>query len=110
MLAPNPKNGVTFHWHVQDEETLAISNFVVHGKRRDGTGTRIFKEWEASIPAQFTKIELRAISEDAEAFWASLGFTPHPQLGRNCDGELYMVKPVNQPTAEARPKFSSLSM
>ena len=108
MLAPPiPANGITFSWYVKDETTLSIANFVVHSKRRDGTGTRVFRDWEASIPPQFTKIELRAKNEDAHKFWLAMGF--ENDFEPNEDGSCCMSKKVNQPVSEPRPR-AGLSM
>ena len=105
-----PHDGVYLDWHVQDEETVVISSLVVHSQRRNGTGTKVFREWEASLPPQFTKIELWAISEDAIAFWTAMGFAEHPEPGLEDDSELRMIKRVNRPAIEAVPNPSGPSM
>lgn len=101
---PIPENGVYFNWYVKDETTVAIANFVVHGERRAGTGTRVFREWEQSIPPQFTKIELRAKDEAAHQFWLAMGF--ENDYEPNEDGSCCMSKAINGPTLQPRPKAS----
>jgi hypothetical protein len=90
IIPPIPDDGIEFSF-VIDGNVAKVLRLVVHVERRKGRGSAKYKEWEASLPDEVTRVELWSKNEEATLFWKAMGFVDQYELN-NEDGSCSMIK------------------
>jgi len=94
IIPPVADDAIEFSWRI-DGDVATVLRLVVHGERRKGRGRATYTDWEASLPATVSRINLWSKNADATRFWKAMGFI-NPHNFANEDGSCSMSKSLDE--------------